>query len=67
MQHNNGHIRQHMGSSFPVQELVEGSDTWVRKIRSILQAQENPLTMPHVRKGSNQKRDQTGGAKSQSD
>jgi len=71
MQDNNGQTRQHRftcgksfgktrGSSPPFQELEEGFDNWVRKLRSILQTQENPLIIPCMREKANQKRDQRG-------
>jgi hypothetical protein len=46
------------GTSLPFQELEEGFDDWVRELQSILQPQENPLTIPCIRKKANQKRNQ---------
>jgi hypothetical protein len=60
MQDKNDHTRNHRftcgkvsgdtgGSSPSFQELEEGCDQWVTELRSILQTQENALTVPCVR------------------
>ncbi len=78
MQDNNGQTRQHRfssgkefghrrGSSPPFRELEGGFDDWVRELRTILQTQENPLTIPCSRKKASQKTDLKSVAEPQSD
>jgi hypothetical protein len=51
-------FRHRFGSSPPFQELKEGFDDWVRKLRFILQIPKKLFIIPNLRKKVKQKRDQ---------
>jgi len=52
MQEWQRYAERYLESALPVRELEEGFDDWVRDLRAILQAQEDPLLMSYTEQKS---------------